>query len=193
MLDNMMERGLLSLIESNHLRLEAMHLFEQCLTNGDDSALVAFIEQQLLHEPPRLQLLRDLADDLQQRLLSLREYHFDVRDRVVRTLSEDYNVDLTALTSPSKLEQYHHLTTDEILTFIHKNDVVLNEDDLPLIRKMVDASLQMAAQLFADIQLTTHLHNLVLDWLEGMNATVARQQWNKTHPSQEKTTTIIYH
>jgi hypothetical protein len=117
-----MGRKLFSLAESSHLRIEAMQLFEQCLTNGDSSPLVGFIERQLVHEPPRLQLLREVAEDLQQRLLSLREYHFDVRERVVTALSESYAVDITPLTPSALLEHYHHLTPDEILAFVQKNN-----------------------------------------------------------------------
>lgn len=176
MLDQYMEHGLFSLAELNQLRLEAMHLFEQGLTNGDASALVTFIEAQLLHEPPRLQLLHDLADDLQQRLLSLKAYHFDVRDRVVRTFSEQYSVDLSPIMPPDALARYHLLTSEEVLEYARSHSAIA-QADMALLRKMVDASLQMAAQLNNDVHITTQLHTLVLDWLEGMNATVARRYW----------------
>jgi hypothetical protein len=186
MLEDAMEQELFSLAESNHLRLEAMLLFEQCLTNGDESALIAFIELQLVYEPPRLQLLHNLANDLQQRLLSLREYHFDVRDRVVRTMSESYSVDITPLTPSDMLERYHHLTTDEVLSFVREHGAALSDEDATLLRKMVEASLRMAAQLYNDIQLTARLHNLVLDWWEGLNAITARQCWNAHNHTQHK-------
>ena len=176
MLDPYTEHGLFSLAELNNLRLEAMHLFEQCLTSGDSSPLVAFIESQLVHEPPRLQLLRDLADDLQQRLLSLKEYHFDVRDRVVRTFSEQYGVDLTPIMPPDALNRYHQISPDEMLEYA-RSRLIISDADLVLLRKMVDASLHMAAQLHHDVTVTSQLHTLVLDWLEGMNATVARRYW----------------
>jgi hypothetical protein len=181
MLENLMGQGLFSLAELNHLRLEAMRLFEQCLTNGNGSALTNFIEQQLLHEPPRIQLLRDLADDLQQRLLSLREYHFDIRDRVVRTFSESYGVDITSLTPPDALDRYHRLSIEQVMSFVQENGVVLDEKDAILLRKMLDASIQMAAQLHNDIVLTTSLFSLVSDWLEGMSATIARRYWDNRH------------
>jgi hypothetical protein len=182
-----MDQGLFSLAESAHLRLEAMQLFEQCLTSGDPSELIAFIERQLIQEPPRLQLLQDLSDDLQQRLLSLREYHFDVRDRVVRTLSDSYGVDITTLAPPNDLENYHHLPADDILSFVRERCTTLGDKDLILLRKLIEASLQMASQLDSDIQLTTQLHNLVSDWLGGMHATVARQHWATTAATQPKT------
>jgi hypothetical protein len=185
MLEEGMNQGLFSLVEMNHLRMEAMRLFEQCLTNGDDALLMTFIERQIVQEPPRLQLLRDLADDLHQRLLSLREYHFDVRERVVRALSDGYHIDITDIAPPSSLDRYHLLNLDDILDRVNHQAIMLNEQDTLLIRKMVDASLKMAGQLYNDIVLTTRLHKTVLDWLEGMNAVIGRQYWTNDR-SQSK-------
>lgn len=176
MLEHFTEHSLFSLAELNQLRLEAMRLFEQGLTNGDSTALITFIESQLVHEPPRLQLLHELADDLQQRLLSLKAYHFDVRDRVVRTFSEQYQVDLTSIMPPDALDHYHLLTVDRVLDYA-RAQADIADAEITLLRKMVDASLQMAAQLHSDVLITTQLHKLVLDWLEGMNATIARRYW----------------
>lgn len=178
MLRNVMGRKLFTLAEMNHLRIEAMQLFEECLTKGELSAMIEFIERQILQEPPRLQLLREVANDLQHRLLSLREYHFDVRERVVSVLKDSYDVDITPLAPPAKLDRYHHLVTDEVLAYVQQKNQTLTENDLFLLRKTVDASLQMAAQLHNDIQLTEQLYNLVLDWTEAMSVTVARQFWN---------------
>jgi hypothetical protein len=194
MLESVMGRKLFSLVESSHLRIEAMQLFEQCLTSGDASAMVAFIEHQLVYEPPRLQLLREIADDLQQRLLSLREYHFDVRERVVSTLSESYNVDISPLTPPALLDQYHHLSSDEVLALIQESNPDLSSDDKTILRKMIDASLQIADQLHQDIQLTRELYNLILDWIEALSATIARQHWYSNTPAQQdKSEGNIYH
>jgi hypothetical protein len=186
MLDDLANQGLFSLVEMNHLRMEAMRLFEQCLTSGDETLLVTFVERQIVQDPPRLQLLRDLADDLHQRLLALREYHFDVRDRVVRALSDGYNADITNVAPPSSLERYHLLNVDDIVNCIGRQGVTLEEQDTLLIRKMVDASLKMAGQLYNDIMLTTRIHNMVLDWLEGINAVIGRQYWTNDRTTQPK-------
>jgi hypothetical protein len=193
MLDKAAGRSLFSLSDSTNLRLEAMQLFEQCLTSGEEAPFVSFIESQLVREPTRLDLLREIADDLQQRLLSLREYHFDVRDRVVRTFNESYGVDIASLAPSALLHQYHFLTPDEVLSFAREKGVTLDEKDAVLLRKMVEASLQMAAQLYADILLTTRLHDLVLDWLAAMSIAVNRQFWNAHRPSQGKLDNNISH
>ncbi len=194
MLETIMGRQLFSLAESGHLRIEAMQLFEQCLTSGASDVMVSFIERQLLNEPPRLQLLREIADDLQQRLLSLREYHFDVRERVVSTLSESYTVDISSLTPPSLLDRYHQLKADDILAYIQQCDPKIGSSELAILRKMIDASLQIAAQLSEDIRLTRDLHNLILDWTEALSATTARHHWyNATSAKPEPDSGTISH
>ncbi len=181
-----MRQKLFALTELNHLRHEAMQLFEQSLTQGNLTPMTAFIEEQLVHQPPRLQLLREITDDLQQRLLSLREYHFDVRERVVSTLHDNYDVDVSSLAPQNQLDRYHHLTQDAILEYVQKHNPTLKRNDLLLIRKMVDASLQMAAQLQNDIQLTAHLFNLILDWTEALSASIAREHWpDTTHSTKD--------
>lgn len=191
MLDGALGKRLYSVVELNHLRTEAMNIFEQCLTNGNADAMVGFIEQQLLYRPPRLQLLRDLTDDLQQRLLSLREYHFDVRDRVVRTLSESYGVDVTSLTPASELASYHTLTAASILSLV-QNQTALSDQDLLLLRKMIEASLQMASQLHHDIELTEFMHDLAVDWVNGMSIEVVKHNWEQ-HPDSSETTVTRHH
>ena len=183
MLESLLERRLFSLAEQNHLRSEAMHLFEEALTKGDDSAIVDFIQKQLVQDPPRLQFLRDLADDLLQRLLSLREYHFDVRDRVVSAFKESYQIDITPLTPPDALHKYHHLTTEQVLNFAVQRGITLDQNERLMLSKMIEASLQMAAQLHTDIQVTDRLHNLVLEWLDAMSVITVRRHWQATDPT----------
>lgn len=193
MLEYTLGRNMFPSAESHFLRIEAMQIFEQCLTNGDAEAMTSFIERQLLHDPPRLQLLRDMADDLQQRLLSLREYHFDVRERVVTMLRESYHVDITPLAPPALLDEYHHLSTGKVFAFIQACGVELSANDTAILRKMIDASLQMAAQLSNDIDLTTQLHTMVVDWIDGISATIARQHWNPHTPAEQGPDTNPHH
>jgi hypothetical protein len=194
MLESVMGRKLFSLAESSHLRIEAMQLFEQSLTNGDASVMIAFIERQLANDPPRIQLLREIADDLQQRLLSLREYHFDVRERVVSTLSESYDVDISPLAPAAMLDQYHLLALDDVCDLIQESNPTLTDNDVAILRKMIDASLHIAAQLHEDIQITHELYDLILDWIEALGAMMARQHWNaQTGVQQNQTEKDLYH
>ena len=176
MLDDFRSMGLFSLAELSYLRMEAMDLFERCLTEGKPDCLQTFIEQQILQEPPRLQLLRDVSEDLHQRLLSLREYHFDVRDRVIRTLRDDFKVDITPIAPASALEDYHLLRLDNVLEYCQQNARLTSQDEV-LLRNMLEASLEMASQLHGDVVMTEHLYTYIIDWLNGLNVTIARRSW----------------
>lgn len=193
MLDTAREHRLFSISELARLRIEAMHLFEQCLTSGNKAPLVKFIQDQLLIDPPRLNLLNDLADDLQLRLLSLREYHFDVREQVIHTLLEDYDVDITPLAPASKPEMYHELDADTILQFVHANNVMLSADEQIMLAKMIEASIKTANQLHNDIELTSHIHSLVVDWLNGLSATIARNNWQAHVPGIDEEASSVKH
>jgi hypothetical protein len=177
MLDNFRALGLFSLAELNYLRSEAMDLFERCLTEGSPDFLMAFIERQIVHEPPRLDVLHELAEDLHQRLLSLRESHFDAREQVLRTLRSDFDVDLSPLTPASALHIYHQMNADNALQFISHHNPRLTHRDQLMLRQLLDASLELAAQLHDDIRMTEGLFTYVTDWTFGLSAVSARRTW----------------
>jgi hypothetical protein len=169
--------GLFLLAELSYLRSEAMDLFERCLTEGVPDYLMGFIEEQIAQDPPRLDVLRELAEDLHQRLLGLREYHFDVREQVLRTLRDDFHIDLSPLAPANALERYHMLELDRVMGFLHEQNPALTRKDQFLLRKMVEASLEMASQLHEDVVMTQELFFCVMDWADGLSATIARQFW----------------
>jgi hypothetical protein len=185
MLDDFRALGLFSFAEQSYLRSEAMELFERCLTEGKPDSLEAFVEQQLLQDPPHLQLLQDIAEDLHQRLLSLQEYHLDVRERVLRALRDDFKVDISPLPPANALESYHLLPLDEAVDSIRQQNRRLSEQDMVLLHNMLEASLEMAAQLHGDIAMTEHLHKYIVDWLNGLHTLAARRAWDGRSESHE--------
>ncbi len=164
-----------SMFDKQRILFEASEVFERCLTIGNEQEFLAFIERLIVNDPPLLSLLREIATDLQQRLLLLREHHFDVRDSVVRTLSEDYGVDIRPLCPNSEWESYHLLDVEAILEFGLPQVKPLDDDSEALIRKMVSASLRTAQQLYADMQFTSRMYTLVADWIEALSAEISRQ------------------
>lgn len=182
MLDYELGQSPSTLAEFHQLRLEAMRLFDECLTSGNELPFVQFIERQLAQPVPPLHLLREIGDDLQLRLLALKAHHFDVRERVVSTLSESFGVDITALAPASQLEHYHKLEAATLIAFVRQHGQDLSEDDLALLHHMIVASLEMAAQLQGDIQMTHRMHRLVVEWLGGMHSSTVRQQWPGSEP-----------
>ncbi|HEX2907679.1 MAG TPA: hypothetical protein VHO69_12495 [Phototrophicaceae bacterium] len=177
MVENSRIEGLFLLAELSYLRAEAMDLFERGLTEGTPDYLMGFIEEQIAQEPPRLDVLRELAEDLHQRLLGLREYHFDVRERVLRTLRDDFHIDLSLLAPANALDRYHKLELEAIIQFLHEQNPALTRNDDFLLRKMLEASLEMAAQLHEDVTMTQELFHCVMDWIDGLSATLARRFW----------------
>ncbi len=163
--------GLASLAELNYLRLEAMDLFERCLTEGSPASLEGFIEEQISQEPPRLELLREVAEDLHQRLLSLREYHYDVLERVWITLSQDFG-----MTSGSA-DRNQLLQVEQVIAQLQMDNPLLTGEDEALLRKMLDTSLEAAQQLRSDILMTERLYMCIMDWVDGLNAHIARRFW----------------
>jgi hypothetical protein len=174
MLDRLKSLGLFSLTEHHYLRLEAMDLFERGLTEGCADYLMAFVEQQITQEPPRLELLQEIAEDLHQRLLGLRESHFDVRDRVLQTLRNDFQVDLTHIAPPDAVNQYHLLNLDQVLSYALIQNPQLNLQDQYIVRKILEASLDMASQLSADVEMTQGLFAYIVDWADGLSVAIAR-------------------
>lgn len=177
MYDDFKNLGLFSLAELNYLRLEAMDLFERCLTEGKPEYLQAFIEKQISQDPPRLELLRELEEDLHQRLLYLRESHFDVRDRVMRTLREDFQVDVSPLLPAKALENYHRLNTNDLIAYLRRQNLNLTDQEETLVRKLIETSVDIAAQLADDVRMTEYLYHYVVEWSAALNAAAARRLW----------------
>jgi hypothetical protein len=174
--------NLFAMAELNQLRAHAVDLFDRCLTEGNAAPILAFIEKQLAGDPPHLQFLREFADDLQQRLLSLRAYHFDVRENVVRTLAVDYGIDITPLAPPDALDRYHLIEPQQMLAYMREHGKALSGDDLILLGKLLEVSIKAAERLHRDITLTAELQNLVLDWFDAHSRTLGRRTWPDEMP-----------
>ncbi len=192
MIENSRMEGLFLLAELSYLRSEAMDLFERCLTEGSPNHLMNFIEEQIMQDPPRLDVLRELAEDLHQRLLGLREYHFDVRERVLRTLRDDFHIDLSPLAPANALERYHLLKPEGVMRFLRDQNPRLTNKEEFLLRKMVEASLEMAAQLHRDVVMTEDLFFCVMDWADGLSATVARRFWGEDWFDLDENSTVVH-
>lgn len=192
MIENSRLEGLFLLAELSYLRSEAMDLFERCLTEGSPNYLMGFIEEQIAQDPPRVDVLRELAEDLHQRLLGLREYHFDVRERTLRTLRDDFHIDLSPLAPANALERYHQLEMEHVMRFLHDQNPLLTRKERCLLRKMVEASLEMAEQLHQDVVMTQELFYCVMDWADGLSATIARRFWGEDWFDLRADETIIH-
>ncbi|MBZ0274786.1 MAG: hypothetical protein K8I60_01505 [Anaerolineae bacterium] len=168
---------LYSIFEMSYLRLEAMDVFEYCLTEGSPDRMKTFIDHQIMISPPRVELLREVADDLFLRLLALREHHHDIREWVWLTLRDDFDVDISPLAPSNPLDGYHLLEIDTILAFLNQHNPRLDQHDAAMLHQTIEASLQMAARLYADVIMTQELHAYLRDWLDGLYTAHVRYMW----------------
>lgn len=168
------EFDFLSNTEIDLLRGEALNLYDHCLVERTPIYMVRFIERQLSQTPPRLQLLRGIADDLQQRLFTLRDSHFDVREKVVNTFQHIYDIDITPVIPPDQLDSYHEVNPNAIIDFVLLNGTKLGPEETKLLMGMIRASCRTAAQLQADINLTSYVRELIADWLNALSIRSAR-------------------
>lgn len=176
----------LSFLASAHLsplRMQAIDLFDRCLTEGNPAPIIAFIERQVVGEPPQLQLLRDFGEDLQQRLLSLRTNQFDMRVRVVQSFA-DYGVDIAPFMPANAVAHYHEIDIQHLTDYIQAHSGELTAHDKLLLVTMVRLSIRTAARLNDDIKLTADLQRLVSDWLDALSSTVGRRYWSQEPPAQ---------
>jgi hypothetical protein len=177
----------LAMAELNQLRSQAFDIFDRCLAENNPAPIIAFIEKQVTDDPPHIPLLRDFADGLHQRLLSLKVYHFDVRDNVIKAFTNDYGINITPLLPANALDQYHLLDTLKVLEFAQAKGKDLTEKDMLMLGKLLEASVKAAARLQIEISLTTELQNMVNDWLAALNATVGRRYWSEADSASNPT------
>jgi hypothetical protein len=173
----------------NLLREEAGKLYERCLTEGNIGSLRVFIEQQLTETPPPLELLYAISDDLHQRLVGLRLYCFDVRDKLVQTFWKNYRADITPLAPVEQLNRFHLLSAVALVGCVPH---ALTLEENMLLSKIVQTALDMSAQLQRDIDLTVQLQDMLADWLAAFQINTARQsqQWYIPMPI-EKTSEFL--
>ena len=152
-------------IPTDPRRLEAFHRYEQCLADGRPLLLEGFVENLLLESPPPLDLLQDIIDDLQNHLMTLRQQHFDLRERIVESLKSIYQVDITPLTPTKRWDDYYLLDAEQVVTMVKHAGFDLSEDEAIILRDMIESSTHICTGLVFDIDLTERLCQMIHDWL----------------------------
>lgn len=169
---------------SDPLRLQALDLFDRCIAQGDLTPIIAFLERQLLADPPALDLFRAFADDLQQRLVTLRTSLYDERNKLVNTFSEQYGLDVTSQMPPDDLDHFHQLNPVVVLTFARFVNRALNAQDLNAMGNLMSEALAHAAHIMQDVEATEVLYGFVVDWFEALCASSSRTYWDELPPTR---------
>ncbi len=170
------EAGLFSLATFQTLRLEALDLFDRSLAENRSEYLEHFLEYQVAQKPPPLELLSQIAEDVHQRLLALRQRHFDARDEIRRTLHTQYGLDLTPFL-PNDPVEYHRLNLDAALDFFFRAQPHLTDDSRRILREIMQEALTDAANLYVEMSLADRLYTYLMDWLMALPVVTARGAW----------------
>jgi len=157
------------------LRLEALDHFDKSLSEGKPGYLEKFLERHLLQEPPPLELLSQVAEDIHQRLLTLRQHHFDLREGVRRTLQQ-HQIDITPFVPPDPVA-YHQLDLEALMSLFSGGTVSLTDESDQALRTMLQEKQAAAARLYSDIMLAEHLYTYLMDWLMALHIVSVRGAW----------------
>lgn len=162
--------------ELNARRLEALELLDRCLRDQTTGWLESFIERVVISEPLQVQLLNEVAEDVHYRLLALHQFHFDLRDQTVRTLRDEYGLNLHQLLSSPTLEDFHLLDADHTIRILCTQPH-LTATDAARIRELLRSSIESAQRAHNEMQLARHLYDCIMDWVTGLRVLFLQRLW----------------
>lgn len=157
------------------IRNEAIERYERCLEEATLYHFQHFVEYHLVHHSAQLDLFFNLADDLQQRLLALRGYHFDVRNRVLQLFLSMYQTDISPLVPADEWEDYHLTNPSVLIDCVRQQGNDLSPQEEAILLDVIQSSINACAQLYRDITLTEQLLFLLEDWLDAYKVVAVRQ------------------
>lgn len=161
---------LLPMVELNALRMEAMALYERCLDDDSPLPFERFLERQLIEIPPPLALLNEISSDLFQRLQSIGQSQFDLRDRLLTVAARDFAIDLGAQLPLRDLQRFEYIQPAAL------SAVIAPGDQMALIH-LLEQARQNATRLGAQRALTQTLYDNVNDWALALSVISVREQW----------------
>lgn len=170
--------GLTWMAELNYLRLEAMDLFETCLTEGRADLLEGFIQSQIVDDQPRLELLREIAEDLYERLEALRENHLEMVRRACDFLNGEYATTFDPL-QYSNPEQVISMRPTVVLEQLRQVYPALSASDEQIVLQMLKNTDRMTQRIQADIHMTEGLYSYLSDWISALTVAYAQLVWLK--------------
>lgn len=170
------ENGMFTLANFHTLRIEALDLFDRSLSENKLDYLERFIEMQVAQEAPPLELLSQIAEDVHQRLLNLRQRHFDERDEIRRTVEIQFGVDLTPFLPVDPLE-YHRLNIEAVLNLSGAQQAALSEEKRLMLQQTLQDALLTGAKLYEEMSVAEYLHSYLTDWLMALHIISVRGSW----------------
>lgn len=168
----------LPMVEINVLRMEAMALYERCMTDGTTTPFERFLERHLVQTPPPVALLNEMSDDLFQRLQSLRQSQFEVRDRMLHSARHDFQVELSEAFPLRELDQFALLPPAALRERLPCPPAAIERAALTAA---VEEAQRAARKLEIQRVLTEELYEGVMDWATALHVIAVRGQWRDFH------------
>lgn len=170
------DAGLFSLAAFQALRLEALDLFDRCLAERKPEYLEHFLERQIAQEVPPLELLSQIAEDVHQRLQTLRQRHFELGDQVRWKLEQQFGID-SALFIPADLLDYSPDKLDVFLHGVGCDGVQPGDSNCHALLLALQEARETSARLRADLNMADYLYQYLMDWLLALHVVTARGAW----------------
>jgi len=168
----------LPMVEINALRMEGMALYERCVTEGTTVPFERFLERQLVEIPPPIALLNEISDDLFQRLQTLRQAQFELRDRLLAAARNQYQIELSEIFPLRELEHFAHSSPAALNGHpIH----ALEAAEQAALIAIIEEARQVALKLDNQRALTERLYEGVMDWATALHVIAVRGQWRTSH------------
>lgn len=164
----------LPMVEINALRMEAMAIYERCLTDSGLSLFERFLERQLITTPPPVALLNEISDDLFQRLQSLRQAQFEVRESLLITSQQRFHVELADVLPLRDLDHLPDIAPERVAACL--SDALPQSERLALAAALEEARVA-ALRLAAQRTLTEQLYKSVMDWATALHVVAIREHW----------------
>lgn len=161
--------------EPDLLTEQALDLFDRCLTEGDPEPITAFIQRQVIVEPPDLDLFRRLVDALQQRILSLRTSLYTLREEVLAVFKGNFDIDLSSSIPIDNSGNYSLMTPDQFLMQVLDKLADTTPEQAKALLELGMNAIESYDRLQEDIELAVDLQEMILDWLEVLATVESRR------------------
>ncbi len=161
----------------NALRMEAVLILERCLTVQNSAAFERFIEAQIAQEMPPVPLMREIAEDLHQRLQSCRQYLFDLRESLLQDLKTLIRLDLTNLCAAQETEHWLTHLLDECYPLVETRIAHATVETKLEVFDLMGRTQEAAAIAVHQQIMFEHLYQVLMDWALALGVVSARTAW----------------
>jgi len=178
MLDKAGILELMALAEKSVVCSEAVDLLDRCLADRSSSRFEEFMQRHMLSNPASIDVLQDLAESVHQHMVALQQSLFDIRANMLKTLNQQFKIDLMPLVPLELIEDYDALELDEALAFVILQYPQLSDSDLVIICHTLHNAVSRAGQITQSIVLVRQILNYIFDWSEAMSVFVVKSYWH---------------